>query len=67
MVAATGGHIDVVRFLVIDCGADVNTKDDYGRTALMVAATVGHIEVVRFLVIDCGADVNTKDNLEGQH
>ncbi|KAE8956652.1 hypothetical protein PR001_g31661, partial [Phytophthora rubi] len=44
-MAATEGHIEVVRFLVIDCGVDVNTKDNFGGTALMMAATKAHINV----------------------
>ncbi|KAE9270754.1 hypothetical protein PF008_g30529, partial [Phytophthora fragariae] len=45
MRAASGGQIDVVRFLVNDCGTDVNTTDKHGKTALMQAADEGQIDV----------------------
>jgi hypothetical protein len=47
--------------LLLENGADVNTKDNDGWTPLMHAAEKGHKEVVE-LLIEKGADVNTKDN-----
>ena len=44
----------------ISRGANVNAKDDHGRTALHYASWCGHIEVVKYLV-DSGADVNAED------
>jgi ankyrin repeat protein len=49
MVAAEGGHFDVVRLLV-DAGADVNRRDSSGFTPLMGAARTGHAGMVRFLL-----------------
>jgi tetratricopeptide (TPR) repeat protein len=45
----------------LDHGADVNARDENGRTALMIAAINGHLDVVR-LLIGRGADINAKDN-----
>lgn len=45
----------MIRFL-IEWGADVNTTDSKGMTALMAAARVGHVEAVK-LLLDEGADV----------
>ena len=41
--------------------ADVNAKDNEGRTALMAASNYGHTEIVSML-LEMGADVNAKDN-----
>jgi ankyrin repeat protein len=41
----------------IDKGANVNVKDDMGRTPLMFASLEGNAEIVR-LLIEEGADVN---------
>ena len=46
---------------LIDMGADVNQKDETGKTALMMASIKGYKEVVEFL-IQKGADVNQKDD-----
>jgi ankyrin repeat protein len=42
-------------------GADVNTKDDHGRTALQYAAAGGYTEIVE-LLLNNGADVNVPTN-----
>ena len=45
-----------VKFLVEECGADVNTRDANGYTALHHAASRGDNELVTYLV-ENGADV----------
>ena len=52
-------HADLerVRWLV-ENGADINSKDEYGQTALMNAAHRGQVEFIR-LLIEKGADLNT--------
>jgi len=42
-------------------GADIDTTDNSGTTALMAAAQNDHLEVVRELLAQ-GADVNAKTN-----
>ena len=42
---------------LLGAGADVNSQDRYGQTALMLAARHGHLEAVRVL-IDSGADLD---------
>jgi len=46
---------------LIMAGADRDSKDNNGSTALMWAADNGHTEIVR-LLIDKGADINTENN-----
>ena len=72
--AATAGEVAKVERLLTK-GADVNARDQDGRTALMMAALGGHTETVKALMaaavqghteivevlIDAGADVNAKD------
>jgi Ankyrin repeats (3 copies) len=56
--AAERGHEAVVR-LLLEKGADVEAKADYGRTTLSWAAERGHEAVVR-LLLEKGADVEAK-------
>ncbi|MFH1698947.1 MAG: ankyrin repeat domain-containing protein [Candidatus Zixiibacteriota bacterium] len=42
---------------IISMGADVNSADDYGTTALMGAAAIDMVDIVRIL-LDGGADAN---------
>jgi hypothetical protein len=55
-VAAWDGHLEVVRILVRDLGANAN-QTSYGDTPLIAAAHGDHPAVVRCL-IEYGADVN---------
>jgi uncharacterized protein len=47
--AVTRGDAQTVRSL-IEAGAEINSKDRYGQTALMLAAMKGRTEVARLLV-----------------
>jgi len=58
LVAAYKGDLAIVESCLL-VGADVNTKGDYGDTALNKASSEGHLEVVKKL-IEKGADVNNK-------
>ena len=53
-LAASGGHLDVVTFL-IQAGADKEKPRNDGMTALGVAASRGHLDVV-ICLLDAGAD-----------
>ncbi|KAJ8533222.1 hypothetical protein ON010_g14032 [Phytophthora cinnamomi] len=52
----------VVRFLVEECGVDVNASNTNDYTALMWAVRSGEVEVVRYLAGQSGINVDAKDN-----
>ena len=54
--AAVGGHSKSIARLIAE-GADIDSLDQYGQTALMLAAAGGHDDVVRILLAN-GADKN---------
>ena len=60
MLAAQYGHTETVK-LLLDRGADVNTKTNYGNTALIKAAFYGLTEAAT-LLLDRGADIHATDN-----
>ncbi|KDN62992.1 hypothetical protein CSUB01_10458 [Colletotrichum sublineola] len=57
--AVRNGRLEVVRML-LDRGADVNSRTDSRQTPLFRAARNGHLEVVQML-LDRGADVNPEE------
>jgi len=57
--ACTYGRVEVVEIL-IERGADIEGKDDYGDTPLIEASASGRVEVVEILV-ERGADIEAKD------
>jgi hypothetical protein len=63
--AAENGHEAVVR-LLLDTGADLETKDkDHDRTPLLYAAAKGHEAVVK-LLLEKGAELEVKDEAYNQ-
>ena len=60
--AVHGGHLDVVQVL-IDAGAYIETKSQWGRTPLHVASALGELDIVKMLV-EAGASVRATDNLD---
>ena len=57
---AKKGQDALVRTL-LTAGADINARDENGRTALMLAALGSHLATVTSL-LDAGADVEAKDD-----
>ena len=62
MSAVIMNHPDIVQVL-LEHGADANTKTSNGLTALTMAA-LGHTEIVK-LLLSHGADMNAKDAMMG--
>ena len=54
------GHKNIVQ-LLLDAGADIETRDDSGDTPLIIASYKGRTEVVKLLV-DAGADIEAMDD-----
>ena len=52
--ASSAGRLEAVK-LLLDCGADVNAKDDDGCTALIYSYLDGDEGIVKVL-LDYGAD-----------
>ena len=48
---------------LVDNGADIDTRNDLGRTALHCAAIRGHVNICQYL-LSAGADVHIKTNDE---
>lgn len=48
MEASKQGHLEIVKYLVEEAGADVNAKDKNGSTALMCASKHSHLEIVEY-------------------
>jgi hypothetical protein len=57
-VACYWGRLAMVLCLVLELGADVDTKDDDGLTPLHIAAVAGNIDMLRCLLNDLNADVD---------
>ena len=58
--AVREGNTDMVKSLLSSPGADVNARDERGRTPLLEAASFGHEDICRVLIA-AGADVKAKD------
>jgi len=60
--AAKKGHLEVVKWLIEDCGALSGLEDSDGETALHKAALSGRIEVAEYLVGIEGIEIDGQDN-----
>ena len=58
--SARSGHLAEVK-KAIEKGADINAKNNDGKTALMIASQNGHLEVVQYLFTR-GANIEIKDD-----
>lgn len=59
LLAARSNRLNIVK-LLLDHGADINTRPQDGETALHEAANSGYLYIVK-LLLDRGADINTRD------
>ncbi|KAJ7129810.1 ankyrin repeat-containing domain protein [Mycena epipterygia] len=58
--AASRGYLDIVTWLVEDCGSMPDLEDKEGETALHKAALNGHLHIIKYL-LPHKADVNAID------
>ncbi|TFY57140.1 hypothetical protein EVJ58_g7208 [Rhodofomes roseus] len=58
--ASSRGYLDIVKWLVEDCGAMPDIEDREGETALHKASLNGHLHVIKYLLPD-KADVHVPD------
>lgn len=54
---SAGGHLELVKYLIEECGQPLDHKNKIGQTVLMVAASNGHLGIVQYLH-QVGAKVN---------
>ena len=64
-VATHKGHLDTV-LLLLECGADLESRDHSDQTALYIASSHGYSEVAHSLM-DHGADLNAGGNDRDEH
>ena len=57
--AIEAGRVDVLEFLIKECGSYVNLVDHFGESPLMFAAVNGSVESIRCL-LDNGSSIYTK-------
>jgi ankyrin repeat protein len=57
--AACNGHLETVKYLYSEGGADVNICDNLGTSPCDAAYNNGHIDVARYLRESCGATAGT--------
>ena len=62
MLAVSHGRRDMVK-LLLDCGADINSQDDDGSTALMCACEHGHADIVKVLLNQPECNASLVDNV----
>uniref|UniRef100_A0A7S3VFA4 Uncharacterized protein n=1 Tax=Chaetoceros debilis TaxID=122233 RepID=A0A7S3VFA4_9STRA len=48
--AAFSGHLDICKYLLEECGADLTVKNKIGCSALWIAAGYGHVDVLNYLI-----------------
>ena len=61
LLAALGGHLEVVRWLLRKGGSSVEEKDNDGWTALLCAARNGNFAVMRWLLLEGGSSIDEQD------
>ena len=64
MLAVSHGRLETAR-LLLECGAEINSRDEDGSTALMCAAEHNHLEIVKLLLAHPSCDATLADTVIG--
>ena len=64
-LAAAGGHIEVIKFLLPLFGERVHAKDNHSYTMLHWAAQYGHCQVARYLIKEVQMDPQDRHKVRG--
>jgi len=59
--AAEIGSVEIIKDF-LERGADINSKDEYGRAPIHYAVIYGHVNAVKFLLEQPGILIDIKDN-----
>jgi ankyrin repeat protein len=62
-MAASSGHLNVVRFFIEGMKCNPNVRHHLGSTPLHMAASSGHLNIVRFFIEDMKCDPNVRNHL----
>ena len=65
-IATLNGHVDVVRYLLLEGKASVDLRSDGSYTSLYVAAEEGNLEMVDTLINEGNANVGAKNGPRDQ-
>ena len=63
--ACQHGHINIVRYYIMELQCDPNVKDVLQATPLHHACEHGHTDIVRYFISEIKCNSNTKDIFEG--
>ncbi len=61
IIAAANGQLDIVKYLIEQCHANIHPQNERNATLLMFASAGGNKEVVKYLVEECKINVNQGD------
>ena len=61
--AASGGFLDIVKYLIPNCINEMVNQTSKGNTCLHLAAQHGHLPVVKYLIGECGFDVSLRNQV----
>ena len=56
------GHLNIVQYLIAECGCDAMRKTNSGSTSLRMACSGGHFDIVKYLIDECKCDMMCRDN-----
>lgn len=63
--AAATGQMDILKYLIKERKADINTRTDRGDIPLHQAAANSHLNVIKYLVDEQKADINARNTYGG--